>query len=98
MTKQIAVFLLGTASIACMGQVKESDRISQLQNENAVLRLQVSNLQSMMIRSQANDALKTLESDHAKAVSDLERLNPGMKWDDQQGKLVPADKKANASH
>jgi len=82
--KTLAILLL--AALPAMAQ--KPDELTQLKNENATLRIQITNLQSALTQREAQEIGKNLSEAHAKAIHDLETLNPGMKWDEQQGKLV----------
>jgi hypothetical protein len=90
--KKIAVLVL--AAIPVFAVAQKPDDVKQLKQENALLRIQVTGLQNALMQMQAQEAGKNLSEAHQKAIADLEALNPGKKWDEQQGKLVD---KANAA-
>lgn len=84
--KKLAILLL--AALPAFAQ-KPADELTRLKSENATLRIQIATLQNALMQVQVNQNSQALAEAHSQAVKDLEALNPGMKWDDQTGKLVP---------
>jgi hypothetical protein len=58
--------------------------IDELRQLIATLRIENANLKMSLLQQQANPIIQ----DKQMAIKDLEAANPGMRWDDQQGKLV----------
>lgn len=66
--------------------------IKSLKNENATLRIQISNLQMSLVQSEGRNVTEGRKT----AIKELEGLNPGMHWDEARGGLLPNQAPATA--
>lgn len=60
-------------------------QVKDLQDQVAEKDIQISNLQMSLLQSQAGQVSATKQ----KAIADLQSSHPGMRWDEQTGKMVP---------
>jgi hypothetical protein len=61
------------------------DQVKALKDQIATKDIQLSNLRMSLLQTQAGQ----VSADKQKAISDLQALHPGMRWDDRSGSMVP---------
>lgn len=78
------IFLLPSGCVAAFGQTCDTAKFSQLEEENAKLKITNSTLKMQML----NQSAQPIVEERQQSIHKLEELHPGMVWDDHTGTMV----------
>lgn len=93
---QDMVELVSEMSAQITGLAHSNDALYQ---KTLALNLQMANMQQAEVKDDANRVLeqkRAVDANRANVIRAMEVSNPGMMWDEQQGKLIPRPAPATA--